>query len=300
MSHRAFDVRRAAAFAAMAMLAGCGQVLDPAGPIGAGERTILFDSLAIMLCIIVPVIVLTLGFAWWYREGNTRAKYRPDFVYSGRVELVVWAIPLLTIMFLGGIAWIGSHELDPPKTIEAKAPTMEVQVVSLDWKWLFIYPGQGVASVNRVVVPVGVPVRFHITSGSVMNAFFVPRLGSMIYAMNGMETKLNLMADRPGRFMGLSTMFSGDGFPGMHFDVDAVPAARFGQWVAQAKGAGPVLDRAGYAALARQSTDEPQRTYAAVQPGLFDAIVAQAVPPAAGPDKGQGGPQVSPRPQGSI
>ena len=297
---RAFRFPKAALMAPLAMLAGCGQLLDPAGPIGAGEKTILLDSLAIMLCIIVPVIVLTLGFAWWYREGNARATYRPDFVYSGRIELVVWAIPLLTIMFLGGIAWIGSHDLDPPKTIEAKAPTMDVQVVSLDWKWLFIYPREGVASVNHLVVPAGVPVRFHITSASVMNAFFVPRLGSMIYAMNGMETKLNLMADRPGRFLGLSSHFSGDGFPGMRFDVDAVPQARFGQWVAQARGAGPALDRAGYDALARQSSDEPQRTYAAVQPGLFDAIVAQRIPPAAGPTTGQGGPGVSPRPQGAT
>jgi cytochrome o ubiquinol oxidase subunit 2 len=281
----------------MLPLAGCGQVMDPAGPIGAGERTILLDSLAIMLCIVIPTILLTIGFAWWYREGNTKARYLPDFVYSGRVEAVVWAIPVLVILFLGGIAWIGSHDLDPPKAIESKSPTLEVQVVSLDWKWLFIYPGQGVASVNHLVVPAGVPVRFRITSASVMNAFFVPRLGSMIYAMNGMETKLNLMADKPGRYLGLSSHFSGDGFPGMRFDVDSVPAPQFASWVAQAKGAGPALDRANYDQLARQSQDDPQHTYRAVAPGLFDALVAQRIAPAAGPTEGQGGPGVSPRPE---
>lgn len=291
--------RRASRFVPLVALAlgGCSQVLDPAGPIAAGEKTILLNSLAIMLCIIVPVIAMTLGFAFWFREGNAKARYLPNFVYSGRVELVVWAVPLLTIMFLGGLAWIASHDLDPPKPIEAKAAPLDVQVVSLDWKWLFVYPEQGVASVNHLVVPAGVPVRFHITSASVMNAFFVPRLGSMIYAMNGMETKLNLMADQPGRFLGLSSHFSGDGFPGMRFDTDAVTPAQFGRWVAQAKGAGPVLDLAGYAQLARQSQDDPQHTYRAVMPGLFDAIVMQKTPPAAGPDKGQGGVDVSPRPE---
>ena len=152
-----------------------GGVLDPQGPIGAAERLILLNATVIMLAVIMPVIVLTLGFAWWFRAGNTRARYLPDWEYSGRIEMVVWSIPALVIVFLGGMAWIGSHDLDPPKPLaSATARPLEIQVVSLDWKWLFIYPEQGVASVNRLVVPAGTPLHFSITSAGVMNSFFVP------------------------------------------------------------------------------------------------------------------------------
>ena len=147
-----------------------------------------------------PTIAATLAFAWWFRATNTRAAYLPDFAYSGRLELIVWAIPVLVIMLLGGVIWIGSHELDPAKPLASKTPPLDIQVVSLDWKWLFIYPNQGVASVNQLVLPAGVPIHFSLTSGSVMNAFFVPQLGSMIYTMNGMTTQLNLRADTPGTF----------------------------------------------------------------------------------------------------
>src|ERR1700737_85402 len=206
-------------------------VLDPQGPIGIAEKTILIDSLAIMLAIVVPTIVATLAFAWWFRASNTRATYLPDFEYSGRIELIVWSIPLLTIILLGGVAWIGSHDLDPAKPLASDTPPLEIQGVSLDWKWLFIYPNQRVASVNQLVVPVGVPLRFSLTSGSVMNAFFIPQLGSMIYTMNGMRTQLNLRADAPGTFHGLSSNYSGDGFSDMHFDVEAVQAERFAAWI---------------------------------------------------------------------
>src|SRR3954454_16075287 len=160
-------------------------VLDPQGIIGIAEKTILIDSLAIMLAIVVPTMAATLIFAWWFRAANTRAIYLPDFEYSGRIELIVWSIPLLTIILLGGVAWIGSHDLDPAKPLASETPPLEVQVVSLDWKWLFISPTQRVASVNRLVVPAGVPLHFSLTSASVMNAFFIPQLGSMIYTMNG-------------------------------------------------------------------------------------------------------------------
>src|SRR5262249_18358978 len=178
-----------------------------------------------MLAIVIPVIVATLAFAWWYRASNTRARRLPDFAYSGRIELVVWSIPVLVVMFLGGMAWVSSHQLDPAEPAGPGKP-LDVQVVSLDWKWLFIYPDQGVASVNRLVLPVGTPVRFQLTSASVMTAFFIPRLGSMIYTMNGMVTPLNLRADRPGVFQGEASHFSGDGFSDMRFETDAVtPAA---------------------------------------------------------------------------
>jgi len=268
-------------------LAGCGGVMDPQGPVGAAERTILLNSLAIMLAIVIPTIIALLGFAWWFRAGNKKARYLPDWAYSGRVELVVWSIPILVILFLAGVIWVGSHQLDPYRPLPAAKTPIEVQVVSLDWKWLFIYPAQGVASVNELVVPAGVPVHFSLTSASVMNAFFVPQLGSMIYAMNGMVSQLHLQADRPGTYDGLSAHYSGDGFSDMHFVTRAVPADRFVGWVARTRSAGPVLDARSYAALARHSVERRPFTYRAVAPGLFDAIATQKIPPSPGPGIGR-------------
>ena len=220
------------------LLSSCQGILDPKGPIGAAQRTILFDATTIMLAVIVPVIIATLAFAWWFRSGNSRAFYRPEWAYSGRLELLVWSIPALIVMFLGGIAWIGSHDLDPPRPIGEKTP-LNVDVVSLDWKWLFIYPDQGVASVNRLVMPVGTPVAFRLTSATVMNSFFVPQLGSQIYTMSGMTTRLHLQADHAGTYQGISAQFSGQGFSDMRFDVDAMDGQQFDAWVASAKdGAG--------------------------------------------------------------
>ncbi len=260
-------------------LAACGDgVLDPKGPVGAAERTILLNSLAIMLAVVIPTVIATLVVAWWFRASNRRARYRPDFTFSGQIELVVWAIPAMVVMLLGGIAWIGSHELDPPKPIGSRIRPVLVEVVSLDWKWLFIYPELGIASVNRLVVPAGTPIRFRLTSASVMNSFFVPQLGSQIYTMAGMTTRLNLLADRPGRFAGISAQFSGEGFSDMRFTVDAVPPARFVGWAAAARGHGPMLDAAGYAALAQRSKATPAMRYGGVVPGLFDAVVRMEAP----------------------
>jgi cytochrome o ubiquinol oxidase subunit 2 len=270
-------------------------VLDPQGVVGLADKTILIDSLAIMLTIVIPTIAAALAFAWWFRASNTRAVYLPDFTYSGRIELIVWAIPLLVIMLLGGVAWIGSHDLDPAKPLASDTPPLEIQGVSLDWKWLFIYPGQGVASVNQLVVPAGVPLHFSLTSASVMNAFFVPQLGSMIYTMNGMRTQLNLRADAAGTFLGLSSHYSGDGFSGMHFDVQAVPAERFAAWVDATRNGGPTLDAASYAALARQSMNTSPYTFGAAAPGLFQQIVTQQLPPGPGPQAGRPNSSVSPR-----
>ena len=179
-------------------LSGCSGVLDPHGPVGASERLILFDLLTIMLAIVAPVIVATLAVAWWFRASNTRAAYWPDWAFSGRLELIVWAIPALVITFLGGVAWFGSHALDPFQPLVADAKPLEVEVVSLDWRWLFIYPENGVATINELVVPVGAPVHFRPTSNGVMNSFFVPALGSQIYTMAGMTSQLNLQADAAG------------------------------------------------------------------------------------------------------
>ncbi|WP_374942477.1 ubiquinol oxidase subunit II [Sphingomonas sp.] len=270
-------LRALATAAACALLTACEPgVLSPAGPVAAGERTILLNSLGIMLAIVVPTIMLTLSFAWWFRAGNAKAKYRPDWTYSGRLELLVWSIPTLVVIFLAGIAWIGSHDLDPPKPLASKVRPVRVEVVALDWKWLFIYPDQGVASINRLVIPVGTPVSFRITSATVMNSFFVPRLGSQIYAMSGMTTRLNLMADKPGRYRGLSAHYSGKGFPGMAFPADAVSPAQFAGWVAGAKAGGPVLDARGYLKLLDESENVKPYTYRTVAPGLFDEVVRQS------------------------
>src|SRR5215469_12676125 len=211
--------RRCGAMLALLALAGCHQliVLHPKGVVGEGTSTLLIDSFIIMLPIVVPTILAALLFGWWYRSSNKRAYFQPSFVESGKIELVTWSLPLLTIMLLGSVAWIGSHDLDPARPLSSDDKTLNVQAVSLDWKWLFIYPDQNVASVNRLVIPAGVPIHFSLTSASVMNAFFVPQLGSMIYTMNGMATQLNLSANDSSKFMGLSAMFSGAGFPDMHF-----------------------------------------------------------------------------------
>jgi cytochrome o ubiquinol oxidase subunit 2 len=265
-------------------LAACDTaVLSPAGPVGEGNRIVLLDSLAIMLAIVVPTIVAILAFAYWFRASNTRARYLPEWAYSGRLELLVWSIPALVILFLGGIAWISAHLLDPAEPLKSKAKPVEVQVVSLDWKWLFIYPEQNVASINRMVVPTGVPLNLRITSASVFNVFFVPRLGSMIYAMYGMTTRLNLQADHPGIYPGLSAHFSGDGFPGMAFDVHAVPPEQFAGWAAATRATGPVLDEGAYRNLLRQSQNVSPYTFRSVQTGLFDDIVEQRLPPGEGP-----------------
>ena len=277
--------RRCGAILALLALAGCQQliVLHPKGIVGEGTSTLLIDSFIIMVPIVVPTILAALLFGWWYRSSNKRAFFQPSFVESGKIELVTWSLPLLTIMLLGSVAWIGSHDLDPANPLSEEKP-LEVQVVSLDWKWLFIYPDQNVASVNRLVVPSGVPIRFTLTSASVWNAFFVPQLGSMIYTMNGMATQLNLKANEPGTFMGLSAMFSGNGFADMHFNTEAVPKADFDAWASETRSAsGPTLTSQAYKELCVQSMNVAPFTYSSVEPGLFHKIVMQALPPAPGP-----------------
>jgi cytochrome o ubiquinol oxidase subunit 2 len=270
-------------------------IFDPQGPIGAAEKTILIDSVAIMLAIVVPTIVVTFGFAWWFRASNTRARYLPDWEYSGRIELLVWSVPALVVMLLAGVTWIGAHQLDPQRPIASQHEPLEIQVISLDWKWLFIYPGQKVATVNTLTLPAGVPVHFSLTSASVMNVFFIPQLGSMIYTMNGMATRLNLLAEKPGTLQGLSAQFSGDGFSDMHFEVRVVPAAEFANWATTASQSSEVLDTARYAQLAQQDTKVATATFRLDQPDLFQSVVMQTIPPAAGPPISQPKASVSPR-----
>src|ERR1700691_4469758 len=263
----------APAFLLIPLLSGCGGVLDPHGPVGASEKLILIDSVAIMLSIVVPVILATFGFAWWFRASNKRVTYLPDWSFSRPLELIIWAIPALVITFLGGIAWFGSHALDPYKALPSQTKPIEVEVVSLDWKWLFIYPNEDIATLNQLVVPIGVPVHFRLTSSGVMNSFFIPQLGSQIYAMAGMTSQVSLQADHAGNYQGLSAQFSGEGFADMHFSVRAASHDDYAKWIADTKKPGPRLDAAAYAALVKPSKDVTPATYKTTDPGLFDAIV---------------------------
>jgi cytochrome o ubiquinol oxidase subunit 2 len=259
-------------------------ILAPQGPIGVAETTILIDSIAIMLAIVLPTMAAIFAFAFWFRASNTRAFYWPDWAYSGRLELVVWSIPALTIILLGGVAWIGAHQLDPAARVEGTGSPVRIQVVSLDWKWLFIYPDQRVATVNTLTVPVGATLNFELTSASVMNVFFVPQLGSMIYTMNGMVTRLNLRADQQGNYQGLSAHFSGDGFPDMLFDVHVMSPLDFPNWVAGSAQSGQVLDADSYNKLARQSIENGKTVYRLSDPELFGKIASQQLPPGPGPE----------------
>lgn len=281
-----------AALALLPLLGGCGLVvLDPAGEVARQQGNLVMISTALMLLIIVPVMALTVFFAWKYRESNRDAAYAPDWDHSTQLELVIWAAPLLIIICLGALTWVGTHLLDPYRPLaaaEAKAPAapdsdrekpLEVQVVALDWKWLFIYPEQGIATVNEFAAPIGRPIRFRIASSSVMNSFYIPALAGQIYAMPGMETKLHGRFDQPGNFMGFSANYSGAGFSHMRFVARSQSRADFAAWVARVKAAGQTLDRATYLKLERPSEKEPIRRFAGVEPNLFDRVVNLCVDP---------------------
>jgi cytochrome o ubiquinol oxidase subunit 2 len=256
------------------ILGGCTEgVLDPKGPIAAADRQILLNSLGIMLAIVIPVILATLGVAFWFRESNERARYRPNFAYSGRLEMLVWSIPAMTVFLVGGVAWVGSHDVSPRKPIASTLKPLRVQVASLDWKWLFIYPDQGIASVNYLAIPAGTPVSFELTSSGVMNSFFVPQLGSQIYTMAGMVTRLHLQADQPGSYRGMSAQFSGEGFADMYFNVEAVAPDKFSEWVDGTRSVGTELNATSYAQLVKPSAAVSPFTYRSVAPGLFDSIM---------------------------
>src|ERR1700693_6063582 len=259
-------------------LGGCTDgVLDPKGPVALAERQILLNALGIMLAIVTPVILATLGVAFWFRASNERARYRPNFAYSGRLEMLVWSIPAMTVFLVGGVAWVSSHDLSPRKPIASSVKPLRVQVASLDWKWLFIYPDQGVASVNCLAIPVGTPVSFELTSSGVMNSFFVPQLGSQIYTMAGMVTRLHLQADQSGSYRGMSAQFSGEGFADMYFNVEAVAPEKFSEWVDTARNVGAELNVTTYAELAKPSASVVPFTYRAVAPGLFDKILVSEI-----------------------
>jgi len=250
-------------------------VLDPKGPIALAERDLLFDAFCVMMVVIVPIIILTLVFAWRYRASNTGATYTPKWAESGRLDAFVWLVPALIVVAVAVLVWRSTHKLDPYREIASATPPLDVQVVAQDWKWLFIYPDQGIAVVNQLAFPSGRPVSLRITSDTVMNSFYVPQLAGQIYAMAGMQTRLQLLADQPGKFVGRNSMYSGGGFSDQHFEVTAMTQPEFDAWVAKAKQAPARLDAATYAALATKSRLNPITFYSAVEPKLFDSIIAK-------------------------
>ena len=265
-------------YAAIAMLAflagGCDRmvVLNPQGPIADAERGLMIDAFTVMMLVVVPIIVMAFWFAWRYRaRGN--ARYEPTWAYSVKVDAIVWLIPALIVIAVAVLLWRSTHKLDPYREIASTNPPLDVQVVAQDWKWLFIYPEQGVASVNQLAIPAGRPISLRITSDTVMNSFYVPALAGQIYAMAGMQTRLQILADKPGKFVGRNTQYSGGGFSDQFFEVVAMSQADFDAWVAKAKQAPGKLDPPTYAKLAERSRLNPIVQYSAVEPKLFDAII---------------------------
>ena len=279
---------RTAALALMAVsLTGCDWiVMNPLGDIARQQTQLILTSTFLMLLIIVPVIALTIFFAFRYRQSNTKAEYAPDWDHSTRLELVIWGAPLLIIIALGTITWISTHKLDPYRPldrIDAQRPVpagvkpLVVNVVALDWKWLFVYPEQGIATVNELAAPVDRPIEFRITSSNVMNAFYVPALAGMIYAMPGMETKLHAVINHPGTYDGMSSNYSGAGFSGMRFKFLGLSDGDFDKWVETNRESGQDLSRDAYLKLEQPSEREPVRRYGKVDSGLYEAALNRCV-----------------------
>jgi cytochrome o ubiquinol oxidase subunit 2 len=261
-------------------------VMNPSGDIAAQQAHLVTISTLLMLLIIVPVIALTLLFAWRYRKNNTSAKYEPDWDHSTGLELIIWGAPLLIIIVLGLITWIYTHTLDPyrplsrideARPIAADHKPLTVQVVALDWKWLFIYPEQGIATVNELAAPIDTPIRFKITASTVMNSFYIPALAGQIYAMPSMETQLNAVINKPGEFDGFSANYSGAGFSDMKFKFHGLSEADFDKWVSNVKASPSKLERADYLELEKPSIKVPVAKYGNVAADLYDAIVNQCV-----------------------
>lgn len=276
-------------FAVALSLTGCQSVLmSPSGDLARQQRDLIVVSTVLMLLIIVPVMVLTALFAWHFRASNKKATYDPDWDHSTILELLIWSAPLLIIIALGAITWVSTHKLDPYRPLDRLAPgrpvpadarPLTVYVVALDWKWLFIYPEQGIATVNDLAAPVDRPIHFKITASTVMNSFFIPALAGQIYAMPGMETTLQAVINHPGEFQGFSANYSGLGFSGMRFVFHGMSEGDFAHWVERAKSGGGDLSRDAYVKLAQPTRYEPVHTYATVAPGLYQAILTQCVDP---------------------
>lgn len=254
-------------------------VLQPSGPVGLKERNLILAGLLLAVLVVVPVYAMTIFIAMKYRESNVKARYSPDWEHSRALELTWWAIPGFFILIFSIIAWNSAHALDPFKPLSSSKPPLKIQVVSLDWKWLFIYPKQGIASVNLVEIPTNVPIEFHVTSDSVMNSFWVPALGGQIYSMPGMDTQLHVSASKSGDFGGSSANISGRGFAGMDFTVRAISPSKFQNWVKKVQVSSQRLDQTGYNRLSTPSTNNPKEVYSSVKPDLYNDILLKYAAP---------------------
>lgn len=265
---------RVLCFGTLLALAGCSsELLNPKGSIGEQEKNLILIATAIMLAVVIPVIGMTLYFAWRYRASNAKATYAPKWSHSTPIEVVIWTIPCVIVAFLGVLIWDTTHSLDPYKPLESTVAPVRVQVVALNWKWLFIYPDYGVASVNRLPIPVNTPIEFSLTAESLMNSFFIPQLGTQVYAMAGMQTKLHLIADSPGVYAGLSAAYSGAGFSDMHFDAVATSRQEFDSWIQAARKSPLRLNKATYGMLVQPSHGSLVAVYTGIEAGLFDGVV---------------------------
>jgi cytochrome o ubiquinol oxidase subunit 2 len=270
---------------AAALLEGCSSVVlfDPKGPIGEAERAIIFVAIGLMLIVVIPVYVMAFLFSRKYRASNTKATYAPKWSYSARIDWLIWGVPIAIVICLGILAWTESHRLNPYKPIPSGTEAVRIEAVSLDWKWLFIFPDLHIAAVNELVFPARVPLSFTITSDTVMTSFFIPQLGSQIYAMAGMRTRLHLLADEPGVYLGQNQQFSGPGFSYMNFDAIALPSEKFEAWVQKARQSPNKLDLARYEEIGKPSIGYPVTYFSSVMPGLFDYIIGKYIPTAANP-----------------
>ncbi|MCD5993465.1 ubiquinol oxidase subunit II [Pseudomonas sp. CDFA 602] len=256
------------------MVSGCNLVVfNPKGQIATDERNLIILATGLMLLVVIPVIIMTFVFAYRYRATNKTARYSPRWASSHKIEAVVWGVPLLIIIILGWVTWVTTHALDPYKPLESEIPPVNVQVIAMDWKWLFIYPDLGIASVNELAMPVHTPVAFTVTSDAAMTSFFIPALGGQIYAMAGMQTKLHLIANEAGEYRGIAANYNGPGFSDMHFSTLATSQADFDSWVARVKATSRPLDHPAYRALAEPTIGHEITHYSAVDPALFKNIV---------------------------
>ncbi|MGH8054961.1 MAG: ubiquinol oxidase subunit II [Stenotrophomonas sp.] len=271
-------IRPALAALACVGLAGCNWVLlDSKGDVGIAQRDLIIICVALMMIVVIPAIVLTFVFAWKYRAGNTKARYMPDWAHSTKVEIVVWGVPLIIVAVLAVIVWKSTHELDPYKPLDIPGEPLHVEVIATDWKWVFVYPDLGIATVNQLNFPAGQQLAFDITSNSTMNTFFIPQLGGQIYAMAGMRTQLHLVANEPGAFDGMSGNYSGHGFSNMKFVATAMSKQQFDDWVAQVRQSPDQLSFDEFKRLAAPTRKEPVRHFASVEPLLFKKVIDQFI-----------------------
>jgi cytochrome o ubiquinol oxidase subunit 2 len=260
---------------AASFFGGCRHMplLDPKGPIGAAERFVIIAAFALMLTVVIPVVIMVFLFPWRFRDSNTQATYAPKWSRSGKIELIIWLVPGVIVTVLGILVGNATYQLDPRKPIDTGVKPISIEAVSLDWKWLFIYPDQHIAAVNQFVFPVNVPLSFRLTSGTVMTSFFIPQLGSQIYAMAGMQTRLHLMADEPGTYAGQNQQFSGRGYSEMNFRAIAVSREQFEAWVQKVRQSPQKLDLARFEELEKPSVGCPVAVYSSVTPDLFDYVM---------------------------